>query len=129
MEDKTLFTPEERQQALELYDQLRALVNGPTLHGEDESEQKLRHHLVKVINEGFVRRDVFGLNPIITSLQTAILVVEEIGLKREAVIAIMLRPSIEQDLIHIEDVEHGYGTSVARILQGLSRIQELYQLL
>ena len=127
MEDKTIFTPEERQQALELYDQLRALVNGPTLHGEDENEQKLRHHLVKVINEGFVRRDVFGLNPIITSLQTAILVVEEIGLKREAVIAIMLRPSIEQDLIHIEDVEHDYGTSVARILQGLSRIQELYQ--
>lgn len=127
MEDKTIFTPEERQQALELYDQLRALVNGPTLPGEDENEQKLRHHLVKVINEGFVRRDVFGLNPIITSLQTAILVVEEIGLKREAVIAIMLRPSIEQDLINIEDVEHDYGTTVARILQGLSRIQELYQ--
>jgi GTP pyrophosphokinase len=70
---------------------------------------------------------VFGLNPILLSFQTALLVVEEIGLRRDAVIAILLRPSVEEGYLTIDDVQADYGESVARILRGLQRIQQLYK--
>ena len=74
-----------------------------------------------------VNRNVFGLNPILLSFQTALLVVEEIGLRRDAVIAILLRPSVEEGYLTIDDVQADYGESVARILRGLQRIQQLYK--
>jgi GTP pyrophosphokinase len=67
------------------------------------------------------------LNPVLLSFQTAQLVVEEIGLRRDAVIAILLRPSVEEGYLTIDDVQADFGESVARILRGLQRIQQLYK--
>ena len=94
---------------------------------EEGDGQKLRHLLWQSIEHGEVSRDVFGLNPIVCSLQTALLVVEEIGLKRDAVVAVMLRPCIEADILSIDEAGREYGLSVARILNGLQRIQDLYK--
>ena len=124
MTEKLYFTIEEREQALLLYSELRELMATNTEEGDEE---KIRSHLLKAINEGQIQRDSFDLNPILSSLQTAKLVIEEIGLRRDAVLAIMLRPIVEQGHLTIEDIEKNYGVSVARILHGLSRIQELYQ--
>ena len=123
MESNTIFTLKERLQAISLYDQLKPLVADVS----HDDELNLRRHLMHVIENGTVTRNVFGLNPIVSSLQTAILAVEEIGLHRDAVIAIMLRPSIEQQLITHDVIRRDYGLSVDRILHGLERIQELYQ--
>ena len=70
---------------------------------------------------------MFGLNPILLSFQTAQLVVDEIGLRRDGVLAVLLRPNVEQGLLTIDEVRTHFGESVARILHGLQRIQELYQ--
>ncbi len=91
-----------------------------------EDEHKLRIHLLKAVEEGKVQRDDFGLNPILFALQTARLLMEEIGLKREAVIAVLLRPIVESEYLTLEKVEQDFGTTVGRILHGLRRIQELY---
>ena len=53
--------------------------------------------------------------------------VEEIGLRRDSVLAVLLRPGIEEGAVTVEEVRTQYGESVARILHGLQRIQELYQ--
>ena len=74
-----------------------------------------------------LQRNVFGLNPILLSFQTAQLVVDEIGLKRDGVLAVLLRPSVEEGLLTVDEVRAQFGESVARILHGLHRIQELYQ--
>lgn len=118
------FTSEERQLALSLYNELKEKI-APSLQEGDE--EKIREHLTYAIEHGQVERDVFGLNPILSGLQTALLVVDEIGLRRDAVMAIMLHPSIENDTMTIEAAEDIYGKSVARILHGLQRIQELYK--
>lgn len=123
MEEKFSFTTQEREQALALYAQLKDKV-GESLKQDDEL--KIRRHLMSIIEEHQVRRDVFGLNPIVHGLQTAMIVVDEIGLKRDAVLAIMLNPSVEEGGISIDEVSARYGDSVARILHGLKRIQELY---
>ena len=124
MEELFEFTASERELALELYGKLKDVV-GPSLRPDDE--RKIRSFLSEQMERNMLRRDVFGLNPIITSLQTALIVVEEIGLKRDAVIAILLRPSFEEGYINTDEVGERYGSSVALILRGLERIHALYK--
>ena len=124
MTEKLIFTTEERQLALSLYSQLKEHLAdslGPAdLH-------PMQHLLLQASVNGAISRDVFGFNPIVCSLQTAILVVEEIGLRRDSVVSVMLRPCVEAGLISIDEVGSQYGPSVAHILHGLQRIQALYQ--
>ena len=58
--------------------------------------------------------------------QTAEILEEEIGLKGEAIEAVYLIPEIEAGRTTFEAVEEEHGPQVARILHGLSRIQQLY---
>ncbi|MBO7139269.1 MAG: bifunctional (p)ppGpp synthetase/guanosine-3',5'-bis(diphosphate) 3'-pyrophosphohydrolase [Prevotella sp.] len=124
------FTPEERQQITALYAELKRKI-APTLAVDDE--ERLRSQLLMALEEGRVQRDLFGLNPIVSSLQTALLVVDEIGLRRDAVLAVMLYPCLMQrseaspTTFTIEEVNATYGSAVGRILHGLQRIQELYK--
>ena len=124
MTDRLHFTSEEREAALKLYNEVKELTSS-SLSAEEEA--LLRRHIMTVIEQGQVQRDVFGLNPILLALQTTKIVVEEIGLRRDAVLAVMLRPSMEQSVISLDEVQEKYGESVARILHGLERIQELYK--
>ena len=118
------FTIPERELALQLCAELKDKI-ASTLEPADE--EKLRRHLMTAISHSMVQRNVFGLNPIVAALQTALLVVDEIGLRRDAVIAILLYPSVESEYTTIDEVGTDYGLSVARILHGLQRIQELYK--
>jgi GTP pyrophosphokinase len=58
--------------------------------------------------------------------QTVEILTEEIGLKGDAVEAVNLIPEIEAGHTTVEEVEQTHGESVARILRGLDRIQQLY---
>ncbi len=122
--ERLAFTPEEKEQTMTLYHRVQELVKDSLAEGD---EQHIRHHLMRAIEEQQMHRDVFGLNPVLMGFQTALLVVEEIGLKRDAVIAILLRPSVEEGYLTIDDVQADFGESVARILRGLQKIQQLYQ--
>ena len=59
--------------------------------------------------------------------QTAEILTEEIGLKGDAIQAVHLIPDIEEGKLSMADVEAQYGSSVARILEGLDRIRQLYK--
>lgn len=124
MADKFEFTAKEREETIALIDHLRSTI-GATLQPKDE--EKLRVRLANSLTYNQVHRDVFGLNPILSGLQTAKIVVEEIGLKRDAVLAILLHPSVEDGFMTIEEVRSEFGESPARILHGLLRISELYK--
>ena len=124
MTEKLEFTTEERQQALALYDQLKNKMDA-SLSPDDE--KLMRRQLDCAISDGLTHRDAFGLNPIVTSLQTALLAVEEIGLRRDAVMAIMLRACADQESLTVDDAARRFGPVVGRILHGLRRIEELYQ--
>lgn len=123
MEEKFKFTDEEKLQLGEIATRLRKLM-GDSLKPEDESN--LRHQLEAEISDNKISRDIFGLNPILLSFQTAELELEEIGMKRECVLAIMLYNSIISGNLSIERTEQLFGKSVAQIIHGLVRIHELY---
>ena len=118
------FTDEERQQTVALYAELKEKMASAMQLGD---EQLLRAHLMQAVDHCQVERDIFGLNPIVHSLQTSIIAVEEIGLRRDAVLAIMLRPCVEAGALSIDKVASDFGLSVGRILHGLQHINELYR--
>ena len=124
MTDKFVFTAIEKEEALALYAKLKTRLADFVREGDEE---KIRTHLMHSIERQQVKRDVFGLNPILTGLQTALIVVDEIGLKRDAVMAILLHPSFEDGFITADEVGEQYGEAVALILRGLQRIHNLYE--
>ena len=124
MTERLEFTIEEKEETLALYQKIREEV-ATTMHEGDE--ERMRHYMLQALETKQLQRNVFGLNPILLSFQTAQLVVDEIGLKRDSVLAVLLRPSVEEGLMTIDEVKDQFGESVARILHGLQRIQELYQ--
>lgn len=123
MADKLEFTPQERESTLQIYAKLKEKVGSSLLPGD---EDKMRGRLLASIEQSLVGRDVFGLNPILFGFQTAMIVVDEIGLRRDAVLAILLHPSVANGYVSIDEVNAQFGESVARILNGLERIAELY---
>ena len=123
MTERLEFTTEEKEKTLALYQRIREEIANSL---QDGDEERMRQHLMELIDSDKFHRDVFGLNPILLSFQTAQLVVDEIGLRRDGVLAVLLRPGVEQGLLDVGQVRSLFGESVARILHGLQRIQELY---
>ena len=124
MTDRLDFTIEEKEEIQALYQKMREQIASSLQEGDEE---RLCPLIMETAESRQVQRNVFGLNPILLSFQTALLVVEEIGLKRDSVLAVLLRPNVEEGLLTIEEVREQFGESVARILHGLQRIQNLYQ--
>lgn len=123
MEKTFKFTPEEVRTSVKIIQYLRTAI-GSSLENHDE--QKVRKYIHQAIVAGHVHRDVFGLNPILTSLQTAQIAVDEIGLHRDGVIATLLYGSVANDDDH-EEIDQLFGENVARIVMGLAKIQKLYE--
>ena len=124
MANKLDFTTHERELSLTIYNQLKARIETSLLPGDEE---RVRAQLSHDLESGQLSRNVFGLNPIVLAFQTAMITVDEIGLKRDSVLAILLYASVAGGQLSIDTIESDYGESVARILRGLMRIQELYK--
>ena len=124
MADRFEFSPFEKQETQNIYSKLKEILSSSLMPGD---ENKMRAHLKRTVEGNAVHRDIFGLNPILCGLQTALIAVEEIGLRRDAVMAIMLHNSVENGFISVDEVKVHYGEAVARILHGLQRIGDLYK--
>ena len=94
------------------------------LHKDDC--KKLKNILVRAAENQSLRRDVFGLNPIIKDMKTTIIVAEEIRMQRASILGIMLHESVRSGYYTIEQVKQDFGEDVAGIIHGLIRINELY---
>ena len=117
------FTDEERKSLFTLYRKLLQL-SGDTLQKDDC--RNLKKCLIRSMQANPVPRDVFGLNPIIKDMQTAVIVAEEIGMRRASILGIMLHDSVRCGTYQIDDIGQEFGEDVAGIIRGLIRVQELY---
>ncbi len=123
MEDKFYFTVQERELLFKLYKQLIRLSGDTLLKGDC---RKLKNHLKKAGETENLPRNPFGMNPIIKDMQTAVIVAEEIGMKRASILGIMLHESVKNGLCTLDFVKQEYGEDVAGIIKGLVKINELY---
>lgn len=118
-----IFTNDEKREILSLVRKLRASIGSLLKEGD---EGKLFKYIKNELRGNNVSRNVFGLNPILLSLQTAQIAVEEIGLKRDGVLAILLYAGTNADAKDSEGMREIFGDNVAKIIHGLCKIQELY---
>ncbi len=123
MEKEAFFRKDEKSQVFDAIKRLRS-KNAYALSKEDE--RKVYGILKDAIQTGKISRDMFDLNPILLSLQTAEIAIDEIGLKRDGTIAIILHSCLNTTEA-IENIESIFGGSVGTILKGLVHIQELYK--
>lgn len=123
MEETALITEEERKSLPDVFKKLQ-LLSGDIVCNEDF--KKIRNILYDAVRAGSIQRDSFGFNPILFDLQTAIIVVEEIGLNRASVISILLHDCVALGSISLDFVRNEFGDDVANIIRGLIKVNELY---
>ena len=124
MEEKFIYTDKERELSEQILEGLKETL-GQTFYETDLP--KLRDHLGKVVSDNIIQRNVFGLNPILCSLQTAAIAVKDIGLNRDSVIAILLYQSVQEEILTLDKISKLYGDGVSKIIHGLIRVQTLYK--
>ena len=124
MEEKFIYTDKERELSEQILEGLKEIL-GQTFYETDLP--KLRDHLGKVVSDNIIQRNVFGLNPILCSLQTAAIAVKDIGLNRDSVIAILLYQSVQEEILTLDKISRLYGDGVSKIIHGLIRVQTLYK--
>ena len=124
MDEKLIFTEEEKATAQALWNELSEKLKDTLQEGDG---QKLLDTLQSCIENGKLVRDPFGLNPVVNAFQTAKIAIEDIGLRRDGVMAIMLYAPVLSSSLTLEDVERDYGKGVSTIIHGLVKIQELYK--
>lgn len=123
METDDFFTNAEKRLLFALYRKLLQLSGETLLKGDCK---KLKTHLVNTIQNNYLKRNIFGLNPVIKDMQTAVIVAEEIGMKRASILGLLLHDSVRCGTCTTEEVKQSYGEDVAAIIRGLIRVNELY---
>lgn len=123
MDTKFEFLASEQSEYIAIFNRIKQAIGESFL---DNDEENLKTQLRTSLENGQITRDAFGLNPVLNSMQTAEIAVNEIGLKRDGVIAILLYQSVVNGHLDIRDVSAKYGEVVAHIIRGLVRINALY---
>lgn len=121
--NEDFFTTDERKEFVALYKELKKNTK-ESISSKDAKE--VRRHISNIIANRQIERDTFNLNPVLCAMKTAIIAVNEIGLKRDGVLAILLYNLVLNGYISNDDVRNDFGESVAMIISGIVRIQKLY---
>ncbi|WP_303175849.1 RelA/SpoT family protein [Paraprevotella xylaniphila] len=123
MEQNAFFSAQEKVRLAQLYRELLKL-SGNILYPDDC--KKLKTYLLEAVRRNLIQRNVFGMNPILNDMETALIVASEIGLTCGAILGIMVHTCVRCGYCTTEDVEREFGVDVAGIIKGLNRILELY---
>lgn len=124
MRAKSYFTQYERAMLPSLVGQLASACNGCI---SDDEYHKVKRCLINAAADGRMPRNNFDMNPIIQSLQTAYIVATEIRNDREALLAILLHTPARYGFYDGKMIAEDFGESVATIINGLIKTNEVYQ--
>ncbi len=123
MEGELFFQANEYKEFLDKYREL--YLSGYSLLTPSEW-RLLRNIIRKSINRGFYKRTEQGFNLLNKNLDTALILVKEIGLKKSALISSLLYPLLQEKAIEIKDIEKLFEEDVIAIVQGLVKTNSLY---
>lgn len=123
MEGILTFTTDEKKSFLKLAKALE--------RSHERSFLKMSYSFIKeknaiAINENRIKRDSLGFNPLVTDLQTAYLVGQEIGFQNEITASILLNRCVESGMTNMEEIREKFGDSVEKILSNIMQINALY---
>ena len=114
----------EKKRVRDVYRQL--LVSCERIMHQDDVKLIRKALNVSVGNDNEVLRNEAGELLIIESIEVALVVVNELGLSRTAVIGALLYDVVLKGRIDSLNVEEVFGSQVAQITRGLVKVGELY---
>lgn len=117
------FLLKEKKDIFKTYHDLLALLGDAVT---EEEILSVKEDLKDAISHGAYGKDVYGFNSLYRGLCTALIVVQDIGLKRASTIAIILSQAVIDNYIELQIIEKKYGSDVSGIIRGLIKTRELY---
>ena len=114
-----IFTRKEKEEMVVLRRQLRSHL------GILPIEKDIIAVIDHALEQSWLDRDAFGLNPIVAAMQTAVVAVEETSLRQEGVTAILLNAGMVSRCYSSQEMESRFGQGVARIIRGLEKTRQL----
>ncbi|MGQ9863490.1 MAG: RelA/SpoT family protein [Bacteroidia bacterium] len=117
------YAPQERSELLRSYRRLIGLCQDFTSKS-DREEIKKAFRYAEAAHRGTRRRS--GEPYILHPLAVAQILVREIGVRDKiAVIAALLHDVVEDTSLELEDIERNFGSSVARLVDGLTKVSQV----
>ena len=123
MNELLIHTDDEKREIGELTEILIQNIEGGIL---SEAYTYIKERTVNAIAEGKIMRDALGFSPVITDMQTAVLVGHEIGFQNEIITSILLNRCVNAGTATIEEIKDIFGENVTKILNNLIQINSLY---
>ncbi len=124
MDLRKAVTSEERKKAKEVYKQLLQACQ-PIMQADDIRQIREALNMSSGENAEIYRNEAGELT-MIESLEVALVVINELGLSRVAVIGALLYDAVLQQRITSDQVQRKFGEQVANITRGLVKVGELY---
>lgn len=87
---------------------------------------RMRKTLADAIGRGHYGRNHFGLNGLIHNLRTIELMASALSPDRSMAAALILSPLAGSEFMTLEDIEKDWGSDVARLVNGLNKVNTLY---
>jgi GTP pyrophosphokinase len=123
MNQVLFFTPEEKQLFFSKYRQLLRVMHGFEEKGD---VGKMRELMRRMISLDCYGRDRNGINGLLRNMDTALIAVREIGLRRTPLLALLLYRPVLKQLIPTGEVEKLFGEEVVQIITRLLKTSDLY---
>ncbi|MDE6454056.1 MAG: HD domain-containing protein [Muribaculaceae bacterium] len=119
--DSIDFTDEERREVLDLTRRLMKLMR-PVAHDGDAAAVRSMHEAYA----GALRRDRFGLHPLVRHMHTAALLAERLSPDRNMALAVMVYEYVRAGVVERSSVAERWGDDVGRMVDGLLNVATLY---
>jgi GTP pyrophosphokinase len=119
-----ILSKEERVDFVNAYHALLRNAGDSVLPGDKD---KIKNYIVEAFEKFGYGTDIYGLNILIRNIHTALIVADEIGLKRSSILAVLLSQLVIDNHCKIEDIAKDFGKDTAHIIRGLLKTHELYK--
>ncbi|MEG1615303.1 MAG: RelA/SpoT family protein [Bacteroidales bacterium] len=123
MEEKAFFTPEEKTEFIAKYrimnQQARPLFT-------QKEWLRIRALIREAVDKEVYTRTEQGLNLLLKNLNTTVILWQEVGLKKSALVAVMLYPLVDRGLISVKELHDEFGEDIEAIITGLLKVNSLY---
>ncbi|MDL2223113.1 RelA/SpoT family protein [Bacteroidales bacterium OttesenSCG-928-M11] len=119
----SLLSKEEQIEFVKQYRHLLKMTGDTAFPGDTN---KVRKYITKAIETNGYGKDVFGLKRLPRTINTALIIAEEMGLRRDSILAILLVELVTDGHCRLKDIETDFGADTAGIIKGLIKVHELY---
>lgn len=120
---ESFFTEKERLQLLELARKITRIA--PEAVGA-YGFRKIKGYIAYEAGKHGISRDIFGFNPIITAMETCVVLRDEMHMNADTLVGCILSPVINGTPEQLNELEGNFGKEIRKIAEGIQRVKDLY---